>query len=427
MRLVSASDAVELISSGDRVYVHEVSMVPTSLVDALVARAPLVRDVEIVHLHTEGHAAYLDPGLEGHLRHNALFVGPNARAAVNEGRADYTPVFLSEIPALIADGTLPIDVALVQVSPPDRHGFCRLGVSVACARAAVDNARIVIAEFNPRVPQTLGNSSVHVSRITAAVEVDRPLPAHAPEPFGEIDRAIGEHVAALVPDGATLQAGIGTVPNAVLSALRNHRDLGVHTEMFTDGVIDLIEAGVITNRMKTRFKGRVITSFAMGSQRLYDFVDENPFVEFHSTGIVNDPVEIRQQSAMVAINSAIQIDITGQVCADSIGERIYSGIGGQMDFVQGALRSPGGKAIIALQSTARGSTVSRIVPQLTPGSGVVTTRGHVQWVVTEYGAVNLRGRSLRERADFLIGIAHPDFRAELRAGAVARRLFGVAA
>ncbi|HUZ03554.1 MAG TPA: acetyl-CoA hydrolase/transferase C-terminal domain-containing protein [Thermomicrobiaceae bacterium] len=427
MRVVSASEAVELISSRDRVYVHEVAMVPTSLVDALVTRAPLLRDVEVVHLHTEGRAPYLNPDLEGHLRHNALFVGPNARDAVNEGRADYTPVFLSEIPALIADGTLPVDVALVQVSPPDRHGFCRLGVSVACARAAVDNARIVIAEFNPRVPQTLGNSAVHVSRITAAVEVDRQLPAHAPEPFGAVDRAIGEHVAALVPDGATLQAGIGTVPNAVLAALRNHHDLGVHTEMFTDGVIDLIEGGVITNRMKTRFKGRVITSFAMGSQRLYDFVDDNPFVEFHSTGIVNDPVEIRQQSAMVAINSAIQIDITGQVCADSIGERIYSGIGGQMDFVQGALRSPGGKAIIALQSTARGGTVSRIVPQLAPGSGVVTTRGHVQWVVSEYGAVNLRGRSLRERAELLIGIAHPDFRAELRALAAARRLFGVAA
>ena len=427
MRVVSASEAVELISSRDRVYVHEVAMVPTSLVDALVTRAPLLRDVEVVHLHTEGRAPYLNPDLEGHLRHNALFVGPNARDAVNEGRADYTPVFLSEIPALIADGTLPVDVALVQVSPPDRHGFCRLGVSVACARAAVDNARIVIAEFNPRVPQTLGNSAVHVSRITAAVEVNRQLPAHAPEPFGAVDRAIGEHVAALVPDGATLQAGIGTVPNAVLAALRNHHDLGVHTEMFTDGVIDLIEGGVITNRMKTRFKGRVITSFAMGSQRLYDFVDDNPFVEFHSTGIVNDPVEIRQQSAMVAINSAIQIDITGQVCADSIGERIYSGIGGQMDFVQGALRSPGGKAIIALQSTARGGTVSRIVPQLAPGSGVVTTRGHVQWVVSEYGAVNLRGRSLRERAELLIGIAHPDFRAELRALAAARRLFGVAA
>lgn len=425
MRVVSASEAVEFIASGDHVYVHEVAMVPTSLVNALVARAPELRDVEIVHLHTEGNAPYLEPGLEGHLRHNALFVGPNAREAVNQGRADYTPVFLSEIPGLIADGTLPVDVALVQVSPPDRHGFCRLGVSVACARAAIDHARIVIAEFNPRVPRTLGNSAVHVSRITAAVEVDRPLPAAAPALFGDIDRAIGEHVASLIPDGATLQAGIGTVPNAVLSALRDHRDLGVHTEMFTDGVIDLIEAGVITNRMKSRFKGRVITSFAMGSQRLYDFVDDNPFVEFHSTGVVNDPVEIRQQAAMVAINSAIQIDITGQVCADSIGERIYSGIGGQMDFVQGALRSPGGKAIIALQSTARAGSTSRIVSQLTPGSGVVTTRGHVQWVVTEYGAVNLRGRSLRERAERLIGIAHPDFRGELRAAAAARRLFDV--
>jgi len=425
MRIMDATAAVEFVQSGNRVYVHEAAMVPTTLLDALVERAPELRDVEIVHIHTEAPAPYVAPEMEGHLRHNALFIGANVRAAVNEGRADYTPVFLSEIPALIADGTLPIDVAFIQVSPPDRHGYCRLGTSVACARAAVDHARIVIAEFNPRVPRTLGNSAVHVSRITAAVEVDRPLPSHPVRPFGPIEQAIGEHVAALVPNGATLQMGIGTIPNAVLAALRGHEDLGVHTEMFTDGLIDLIEAGVITNRAKSRFRGRVITSFAVGTDRLYSFVDDNPFVEFHSSDIVNDPREIRQQSTMVAINSAIQIDLTGQVCADSIGEQMYSGIGGQMDFVQGALRSPGGKAIIALPSTAKGGTISRIVPRLDPGAGVVTTRGHVQWVVTEYGAVNLRGRTLRERAEMLISIAHPDFRPDLRAAAVARRLFAV--
>ncbi|MDI3340191.1 MAG: acetyl-CoA hydrolase/transferase C-terminal domain-containing protein [Sphaerobacter sp.] len=423
MQIMEPARAVELIKSGDRVYVHEAAMAPRTLLDALVDRATSLRDVEIVHIHTDAPARYVEPEMAGHVRHNALFVGANVRAAVNDGRADFTPVFLSEIPALFADGTLALDVALVQVSPPDRHGFCRLGTSVACARAAVDHARIVIAEFNPRVPRTLGNSAVHVSRISAAVEVDRPLPSVPPEPFGPIEQAIAEHIAPLVPNGATLQLGIGKIPNAVLVALRQHADLGVHTEMFTDGLIDLIEAGVITNRAKSRFRGRVITSFALGTQRLYDFVDDNPFVEFHPSDIVNDPGEIRQQTRMVAINSAIEVDLTGQVCADSIGERIYSGIGGQMDFVQGALRSPEGKAIIALPATAKGGTVSRIVPRLAPGAGVVTTRGHVQWIVTEFGAVNLRGRSLRERAQLLISIAHPDFRAELHAAAVARRLF----
>lgn len=423
MRMMDAASAVELIRSGDRVYVHEAAMVPTTLIDALIDRAETLRDVEIIHIHTEAPAPYVAPEMAGHLRHNALFVGANVRSAVNDGRADFTPVFLSEIPHLFADGTLPIDVALVQVSPPDRHGFCRLGASVACARAAVHHARTVIAEFNPRVPRTLGNSAIHVSRITAAVEVDRPLPEHPIRPFGATEQAIGEHVASLIPNGATLQMGIGTVPNAVLAALRGHEDLGVHTEMFTDGLIDLIEAGVITNHAKSRFRGRVITSFAVGTQRLFDFVDGNPFVEFHPSDIVNDPVEIRQQARMVAINSAIQIDLTGQVCADSMGERIYSGIGGQMDFVQGALRSKDGKAIIALPSTAKGGTVSRIVPCLDVGAGVVTTRGHVQWVVTEYGAANLRGRNLRQRAESLISIAHPDFRPDLRAAAVARRLF----
>ncbi len=423
MRIVDAEEAARLVEPGQRVYVHEASMAPVSLIEALAARAPELSDVQVAHLHTNAPAPYVEPSCEGRLRHVALFVGPNVRAAVNEGRADFVPVFLSEVPGMIRDGTLGVDVALVQVSPPDRHGFCRLGLSVAAARAAVDHARIVIAEINPRVPVTMGNSALHVSRICAAVEVDRPLPTIEPEPFGDVDRAIAEHVAPLVPDGATLQMGIGKVPNAVLSALSRHSDLGIHTEMLSDGVLDLVERGVVTNRRKTRFEGRMVVSFAMGTDRLHSFLDRNPFAEFHPSDVVNDPNEIRKQHCMIAINSAIQVDLTGQVCADSVGERIYSGIGGQMDFVQGALRSPGGKAIIAFSSTACGGTASRIVPRLAPGAGVVTTRGHVQWIVTEHGAVNLRGKSLRERAELLIGIAHPAFRDELRAAAAHRKLF----
>lgn len=425
MNIVDAQTAVKLVKSSDRVYIHEAAMAPTSLIEALVSRAAELHDVEIMHLHTEVPAPYVAPECAGHLRLNALFVGGNVRHAINAGTADYTPVFLSEIPSLIADGTLKVDVAFVQLSPPDRHGYCRLGTSIACARAAIDCARVVVAELNPRVPRTMGNSAVHVSRITAAVDVDRPLPIHEPPIVSDIERRIGENVAAIIPNGSTLQVGIGSIPAAVLRALSDHEDLGVHTEMFTDQLIDLVEAGVINNRLKTRFQGRIVTSFATGSQRLFDFVNDNPFVEFHPSNIVNDPAEIRLQRSMVAINSAIEIDLTGQVCADSIGERIFSGIGGQMDFIQGAIRAHDGRAIIALPSTARNFSTSRIVPRLQPGAGVVTTRGHVQFVVTEYGAVNLRGRCLRERAEMLVGIAHPDFRPELRQAAVARKLFAV--
>jgi acyl-CoA hydrolase len=422
VRVVDAATAVGEVRSGQRVYVHEASMAPASLIAALAARAPELTGVEIVHLHTDADAPYVSTTCAGHLRHNALFVGPNVREAVASGRADFTPVFLSEVPQLFADGTLAIDVALVQVSPPDDHGFCRLGLSVACALAAVQHARTVIAEINPRVPRTLGNSAIHVTEITLGVEVDRPLPVTDPAPFGEAERSIGLNVAALIPDGATIQAGIGRIPDAVLAGLRGHRDLGVHTEMFSDGLLALVRRGVVNNRRKTRFERRVVTSFAMGSRALHEYVDDNPFVEFHPSSVVNDPNEIRKQHRMAAVNSAIQIDLTGQICADSIGDRIHSGIGGQMDFVQGALRSRGGLAIIGLPSTARDGTVSRIVPRLDPGAGVVTTRGHVQWVVTEHGAVNLRGRTLRERAELLVGIAHPDFRDELRAAAVGRRI-----
>jgi 4-hydroxybutyrate CoA-transferase len=422
---VSADDAMRFVKTGDRVYLHEAAMAPFELLDALVRRANKLQDVETVSLHTEGPAPHVASQLEGHIRHNALFVGGNVRDAVNEGLADYTPVFLSEVPTFFANGVLPIDVALVQVSPPDKHGFCRLGTSVACARAAVDHAKTVIALVNPRVPLTLGNTAVHLSRFAAIVEIDRPLPAIYPSPVGEIERRIGEHVAELVPNCATLQMGIGAIPDAVLACLRSHHDLGVHTEMFSDGLVDLAEAEVITNRYKPTWRGRVVASFAVGSQRLYDFVDGNPFVEFHPSDIVNDTREIRRIDRMIAINSAVEIDLTGQVVADSIGERIYSGIGGQMDFVHGAQLAREGKAIIALSSTAKAGTVSRIVARLQPGAGVVTTRGHVQYVATEYGVVNLAAQPLRRRAELLISIAHPDVRADLIASAKARHIFSM--
>ncbi len=421
MKICSPKSAVACVQSHQRVYVHEASMVPHALLDALVARAPQLQGVEVVHLHIDGDAPHVHPSLEGHLRHNALFVGPNTRQAVAEGRADYTPVFLGEVPSMFR-ASLPLDVALIQVSPPDEHGYCRLGLSVACALPAIEAAKVVIAEINPQVPRTLGNSAVHINEIDFAVEVDRPLPRMTPAAFGSTEEAIGAHVSGLVPNGATIQVGIGKVPNAVLAALHRHEGLGVHTEMFSDGLLTLATTGVIDGHHKTRFERRVVTSFAAGSEALQAFVHENPFVEFHPSHVVNDPNEIKKQHQMVAINSALQIDLTGQVCADSVGEKIYSGIGGQMDFVQGALRSPGGAAVIALPSTARRGQTSRIVPRLDPGAGVVTTRGHVQWVVTEHGAVNLRGRSLRERAELLIEVAHPDFQAELRQAAKARCL-----
>ncbi|MFO0681721.1 MAG: acetyl-CoA hydrolase/transferase C-terminal domain-containing protein [Sandaracinus sp.] len=423
MKIVeSAAEAVRVIESGHRVYLHEAAMTPVSLVLAMTERLKELRDVEVVHLHTNAPAPYVAPEMAGHVRHNALFVGPNVREAVQSGRADFTPVFLSEIPSLFRDGTLPIDVAMIQVSPPNRHGYCRLGVSVATARAAVDHARIVIAEINPRVPRTDGHSAIHVDRIAVGVHVDRPLPEHREGEPGEVERAIGAAVAAHVPDGATIQIGIGMVPDAVLAALHHRSDLGVHTEMFSDGLLGLVKSGAVTGAKKTRFTNRIVTSFAMGTQALYDFCDHNPSVELHPSDIVNDTSEIAAQHQMMAINSALAVDLTGQVCADSIGSKIFSGIGGQMDFVRGAVKSPGGKAFIALPSTAKNGTLSRIVPSLEDGSGVVTTRGHVQWIVTEHGAVDLRGRTLRERAERLVSIAHPDFRSELRAAAVKRKL-----
>ena len=331
-----------------------------------------------------------------------------------EGRADFVPIFLSEIPRLFRSGRVPLDVALVQLSPPDRHGLCTLGTSVDTARAAVDSARIVIAEINERMPRTHGNAVVPLHRVSAFVRSDRPLPAHIVEPPDEVEARIGEQVAALVPDGATLQLGIGAIPDAVLARLHDKRELGIHTEMFSDGLIPLLENGVVTNRLKQVHPGRTVTSFVSGSEKLYQFVDDNPLVEFHGCDRTNDVTLIRKNPRIVAINSAVEIDLTGQVCADSIGHRILSGIGGQMDFMQAASSSADGVSIIALPSTAAGGSVSRIVSALRPGAGVVTTRGHVHWVVTEWGAVDLHGLTLRQRAEALISVAHPNARGELR-------------
>lgn len=417
MNVVSAEQAVRSIKSGQRVYLHGGAATPTRLVDALVARADELRDVEIVHLHTEAPAPYIAPGMEQSFRHNALFIGPNVRKAVQEGRADYTPVFLSEIPSLFQKGgVLELDAALIQVSPPDEQGICSLGVSIDCAFAALRNAGTVIAQVNPRMPRTAG-SPIPVSEIDLFVEADDPLPEYEIPPITPEADAIGRHVAELIDDEATIQTGIGAVPNAVLSYLTNHRRLGVHTEMFSDGVIPLIESGVITGTCKSIHEGVIVSAFVIGSERLYRFVDNNWRVEFHPVSYTNDVKVIASHDKMVAVNSALAVDLTGQVSADSLGTKFYSGIGGQVDFIRGAARSNGGVPIIALPATAKDGTLSRITPTLLEGSGVVTTRGDVHWVVTEFGARNLHGRTVRERARMLIDISHPQFQEELEAAA----------
>lgn len=421
-RTVSAAEAVGAIESGQRVFVHGACATPQVLIEALVQRGDELRDVRLIHLHTEGTAPYLRPEFSTAFRHEALFVGPNAREAVNAGRADYLPVFLAEIPALFRSGRITIEVALLNVSPPDAHGYCSLGTSVDCALQAARCARLVIAQINPAMPRTLGDSFLHVDQIDWAVEVTAPLPEVKPGPISETERSIGNAVSSLIEDGATLQLGIGAIPNAVLSALGNHRQLGVHTEMFTDGVVDLVEQGVITGERNPLHPGKLITSFVMGSQRLYDFVHDNPQVEFHPSDYTNDTTIIRRNHRMVAINSAIEVDLTGQVCASSIGPRIYSGMGGQVDFMRGAALAEGGKPIIALPSTAAHDTISRIVGDLKPGSMMTLTQGHVHYVVTEYGIADLYGKNLSERARALIDIAHPAFRDELEATARGRHL-----
>lgn len=414
--LVPAADAVGLVRSGHRVFVHAGAATPRVLLRALAARAGELRSVELVHLHTEGDHPCVQPGTTDSFHVNALFVGANVRDAVERGDADYVPAFLSEMPALFRQKVLPLDVALVHVSPPDKHGYCSLGVSVDIARAAIDSADVVIAQVNPRMPRTHGDGLVHHSRFAAAVAADEPIPEHVPGELGDVERAIGRHCAALIDDGATMQMGIGSIPDAVLASLLGHKDLGVHTEMFSDGVLELVKRGVITGRQKKIHPGKLVAGFAMGTRKLYDFLDDNPQVAMLDISYVNDPSVIRRNPKVVAINSAVEIDLTGQVCADSIGTKMWSGVGGQMDFFRGASLSPGGKPVVALPSQT-GKGISRIVPLLKPGAGVVTTRAHVHWVVTEFGAVDLRGKNLRQRAKALISIAHPDHREALERAA----------
>jgi acyl-CoA hydrolase/GNAT superfamily N-acetyltransferase len=420
-RVSSYGPAIAAIARGRRILVGSGAAEPEGLVNALITHGEHLADNEIVHLLTLGSAPYVEPGYDHRFRHLAFFIGPNVREAVHAGRADFMPVFLSEIPELIRRRRVRIDVALIQVSPPDEHGYASLGVSVDIVRAAVDTADLVIAEVNDRMPRTLGDSFVHVSRIAHLIPVSRPLPNLEVKPLDEVSRSIGRHVASLIPNGATLQTGIGKIPHAVLEALADHRDLGVHTEMLSDSVIDLVEAGVITGREKTLLPGKLVTSFVMGSERLYRWVDDNPAVEMRPSQFTNDPMVVAQNDRMVAINSALAVDLTGQVASDSLAGRFVSGIGGQVDFIRGAARSRGGVPIIALPSTAKGGTISRITPLLDPGHGVVTSRGDVRFVVTEYGVADLWGKSIRQRATALIEIAHPSFRTELLSAAKQRR------
>jgi acetyl-CoA hydrolase len=411
-KVVTADEAVKAVESGNRVFLTGNCSVPKISLNALVKRAHEVENVEICHALTIGSADYVSPEMEGHLRVNALFIGHNVRKAVQEGRADFTPVLLSEFPLLFKEGHLPVDVAMVHLSPPDEHGFCSFGVEVGLSKSIAEASKIIIAEVNEQMPRTLGDSFIHVNRIDHIIPVNYDLPE---VPMGgegdEVVQKIAEYIAELIPDEATMQMGIGAIPDAVLNYLYDKNDLGVHTELFSDGVIDLVEAGVLTNARKTLHPGKIIAGFILGNKRLYDWCHNNPLIEFHRTEYVNDPFVIAQNDRMVAINSAIEVDLTGQVCSDSIGPKLYSGVGGQLDFIYGASRSKGGVPIIAIPSKAK--SYSRIVGMLKQGAGVVTTRNHVHYVVTEYGVVKLYGKTIRERATNLIKIAHPEFRDEL--------------
>lgn len=411
-KAISAEDAVKVIKNNDRIYLHAAAAAPQALINAMTDRHEELRNVEVCHLHVEGDAPYANPDYKASFHVNSFFIGPNVRHTLAAGNGSYTPVFLSELPILFKKNILPIDVAMIQVSPPDRHGYCSLGVSVEATLAAIDNAKHVIAQVNSKMPRTHGEGIIHMSELDTFVEIEDEIPEmHIKEP-SEIENKIGTHIAELIDDGSTLQMGIGSIPNAVLKLLSNHKNLGIHTEMLSDGVIDLILKDVINSNYKGVNEGRALTTFLMGSRRLYDYVDDNPFIEMRSADYVNDVENIRQNPKMIAINSAIEVDLTGQVCADSIGSKMYSGVGGQMDFIRGASLSEGGKAIIALPSTTK-KGVNRIVPFLRHGSGVVTTRAHVHYVVTEYGVANLYGKTLKQRAKALINLAHPDNREQL--------------
>ncbi|HLP16334.1 MAG TPA: acetyl-CoA hydrolase/transferase C-terminal domain-containing protein [Bacteroidota bacterium] len=418
-KLRTADEAMKCMLSGDRVYIHPGCAVPMHLVEAMCKRGPQVKNVEVVHLLTMGETKYTAPDMTGCFRHNALFIGPNVRPAVNDGRADFTPVFLSEVEELFTRGILPIDIALVQVSPPDQYGYCSFGVGVETTKSACDRAKIVIAQVNQNMPRTLGDCFIHLNKVTYFVEHTEPLKElHAAEKVispeeQDVYRRIGGHIATLIEDGSTIQTGIGAIPDAVLKFLSKKKNLGIHTEMFSDGVISLVEDGVINNEKKTIHRGKIIAAFVLGCRPVFNFLDNNPIIEFHPSAYVNDPYVISKNEKMVAINSALEVDLTGQVCADSIGPKFYSGFGGQLDFIRGAARSKGGKPVIALPSTAKKGGLSRIVPYLSKGAGVTTTRGDVHYVVTENGVADLYGKTIRQRAKALIDIAHPKFQEEL--------------
>ncbi len=412
MKIVSAAEAASMVKSGDRIFFQGAAMTPNILIDAICDQYKELKNVEIISIHTEGDAKYARLPYSDSFKINSCFVGENIRNQANTSQGGYIPIFLSEIHLLFRQGILPLDVAIVQVSPPDKHGFCSLGVSVDIALPAIQTAKKVIAQINPSVPRTHGDGIIHIKNIDCAIEINAPIHTHNITPISEVEQQIGKHVAALIEDGATLQMGIGNIPNAVLNNLNNHQRLGIHTEMFSDGILPLIEKGIITGEDKEIKTGKIVTCFAVGSQKLYDFVDDNPIVHFKEAGYTNDTAIIRQNPKVTAINSAIEIDLTGQICADTIGNRQYSGVGGQMDFIRGASLSKGGKPIFAMPSvTSKG--ISKITPYLKQGAGITTTRAHVHYVATEYGVVNLFGKNLKERAKALISIAHPMHRENL--------------
>lgn len=424
-RRISAEEAAQKIVSGQRIFLTGNCSVPQMFVQALLKRYEELERVEVVQLlDLAPQANKITEDIAEHIRINTFFISGNIRKAVNTGLADFTPVFLREIPLLFRSGRMKLDVAVIQVSPPDQHGYCSYGVEVGVTKAAAECAELVIAEVNPNMPRTLGDSFIHTSQINCFIEVEYELPELKPEPASSVQDQIADHIAALVPDAATLQMGIGGIPNAVLRRLTNHKNLGIHTELFSDGVMEMIEMGVINNSAKTIHTGKVVSGFVLGTKRLYKYIDDNPIFELHPTEYVNDPFVIAQNDRMVSINSAIEVDLTGQVCADSIGYTFYSGVGGQVDFVRGAARSKDGQTFIALPSTAKNDTMSRIVPHLKQGAGVTTSRNDVHCIVTEYGVADLYGRSISERVHALVNIAHPNFREELLAFAHAQHYIG---